>query len=150
MESGLQKQGPAHGYFWDPVALSRNSAQASNSAGVPTTLVDMWESQRKAPAPVPRWFPLSEGRPWGMCAGRMPYSRIWSFPTQMGTRWPAVSLHQLLPLCSASPSHRQLVWGTTLQKKKHIDLTVHWGTRLLCSLENMTYKGWLKELGCLV
>lgn len=83
----------------------------------------------------------------------MPFSRTLLLPTEMGTLsswWPAVGLYQLLPRCWALPSHSQPVWGITLQKRKHIDLTVHWGTRLLCSLENMTYKGWLKELGCLV
>lgn len=107
----------------------------SYSAGAPTTRLGTWESQRKAPAPVPRWFPLSE-------VGCLSQDLV--IPHRDGhTQLPVtrVSLHQLLPLCSASPSHRQLVWGTTLQKRKHIDLTVHWGTRLLCSLENMTYKG---------
>lgn len=32
--------------------------------------------------------------------------------------WPADCLYQLLPLCLASPSHSQLVWGITLQKKE--------------------------------
>lgn len=67
---------------------------------------------------------------------------------QIWAHWAPGDQH--LPLCLASPSHSQLVWGITLQKRKHIDLTVHWGTSLLCSLENMTYKGWLKELGCLL
>lgn len=51
----------------------------------------------------------------------MPCSRSLLFPTETDTlssRWPADCLYQLLPLRLASPSHSQLVWGITLQKKE--------------------------------
>lgn len=48
-KSGPQKEGPAHRYLWDPVALPTNSDQAANSARAPPTRSDTREPQRHQP-----------------------------------------------------------------------------------------------------
>lgn len=143
---GLQKQGPAHRYYWDPAAPSRNSAQAANSAGAPTAPLGMWEPQRLQPL-CQGGFSLSEGRPWGMSA----FPKSFITPHRDGhsellvtSSWPVPAPPSLLSIALTQPaglghnaSKKEPHWfdsplgnKTPLQPRKHDLQRMTEGTRL--------------------